>query len=175
MPWVITMHGCHETFLADPGIDASFPERMARMKERAVWVYTAEKNLKVFETYGRPERLSRIANGMMKEPVKQVLKRGDLGLREEALVLCLASRAIDSKGWNEAVRLTERLNRAGHAVDLMLIGEGPCAERIRTQAPAHVTLVGQVANLQDYLAIADIGLLPSYFVGEGLCRWCCSR
>ena len=168
MPWVITMHGCHETFLADPGIDASFPERMARMKERAVWVYTAEKNLKVFETYGRPERLSRIANGMMKEPVKQVLKRGDLGLREEALVLCLASRAIDSKGWNEAVRLTERLNRAGHAVDLMLIGEGPCAERIRTQAPAHVTLVGQVANLQDYLAIADIGLLPSYFVGESL-------
>jgi len=168
MPWVITMHGCHETILAEPAIDPSFPERMARMIRRASWVYTATKNLQVFETCERPAALTRIANGMNEEPVRKVLSRKDLGLREEATVLCLASRAIAPKGWHEAVRLTARLNREGHPVDLMLIGEGPAADAIRAKAPDHVRLVGQVANLQDYFRIADIGLLPSYFIGESL-------
>lgn len=166
MPWIISMHGCHETIMAEPDIDRSFPERIARMIDRASWVYTAEKNLKVFETHGRPDRLARICNGMNEEPVRRRLQRKDLGLREAATVLCLASRAIDSKGWDEAVRVTSRLNREGHNVDLMLIGEGPSAEKIRGENPEHVRLLGQVANLQDYLAIADVGLLPSSFVGE---------
>ena len=168
MPWIITMHGCHETFLADPGIDPSFPDRLGRMIRRARWVYTAEKNLEVFKTYGKPQQLSRIANGMDEEPVKNALRRRDLGLRDEATLLCLASRAIDSKGWNEAVRLSARLNGEGHAVDLLLIGEGPAADKIQREVPPNVRVVGQVSNLQDYLKIADIGLLPSSFVGESL-------
>lgn len=167
-PWVITMHGCHETILKQAGIDASFPDRMTRMIARARWVYTADKNLEVFDIYGRPAHLSRIPNGMNAEPDRITLHRRELGLREEATVLCLASRAIDTKGWHEAVRLTTRLNREGHAVDLMLIGEGPAADAIRAEAPEHVCLVGQVVNLQNYFQIADIGILPSYFVGESL-------
>ena len=168
MPWIISMHGCHETFLQKPSMDRSFPERMNRMIGRATWVYTAEKNLAVFDTYDRPATLSRIPNGMTKEPIQTQYTRQDLGLRDDALVLCLASRAIDSKGWNEAVRLTKRLNDAGHVTDLMLIGEGPAADHIGAMAPDNVHLYGQVSNLQDYLRLADIGLLPSYFVGESL-------
>ncbi|QUJ76021.1 glycosyltransferase family 4 protein [Sulfitobacter albidus] len=169
IPWIISMHGCHETFIQHPQIDGTFPERMQRMLTRAsAWVYTAEKNLAIFDSYPRPETLLRIPNGMRTEPIGTTLRRADLGLREDALVLCLASRAIASKGWGEAVDLTATLNAQGHKVDLMLIGEGPAADAVRADAPAHVHLMGQVANLQDYLAIADIGLLPSYFVGESL-------
>lgn len=169
IPWVISMHGCHETLLKHPGIDRGFPDRMQRMIERAgAFVYTAEKNLAVYETYEHPARLSRIPNGMPQEPVRQQLDRATLGLRSDALVMCLASRAIPSKGWMEAVELTRVLNAQGHAVDLMLIGEGPSADEIREMAPEHVHLMGQVGNLQDYLTIADVGLLPSYFVGESL-------
>jgi len=169
MPWVVSMHGCHETFLKHPGIDHRFPEQLTRMLEQVdAWVYTAEKNLAVYEQYPRPETLLRIPNGMAVDPVREVYQAADLGLREEAVVLCLASRAIESKGWREAVRLTERLNQDGYCVDLMLIGEGPMADEIRAQAPQHVHLMGQVSNLQDYLAVADIGLLPSTFVGESL-------
>lgn len=169
IPWIISMHGCHETLLKHPGIDRSFPDRMQRMIERAAaFVYTAEKNLAVYETYPKPERLSRIPNGMPQEPIRQHLDRAALGLRSDALVMCLASRAIPSKGWMEAVELTRLLNAEGHIVDLMLIGEGPSADEIRSMSPEHVYLMGQVSNLQDYLAIADVGLLPSYFVGESL-------
>lgn len=169
IPWVITMHGCHETFIKHPDIDKTFPERMTRMLERAsTWVYTAEKNLAIFDKYARPKKLLRIPNGRREEPIRHTLERSALGLRDDAMVLCLASRAIPSKGWREAIELTHLLNDQGHKVDLILIGEGPSADAARAQAPANVLLMGQVSNLQDYLAIADVGLLPSYFVGESL-------
>ena len=169
LPWIISMHGCHETFIKHPDIDPSFPKRMNRMLKRAsAWVYTADKNLAIFDDYPRPETLLRIPNGMREEPVRHVLDREALGLRKDAIVLCLASRAITSKGWGEAIALTQTLNANGHKVDLMLIGEGPAADAARADAPAHVHLMGQVSNLQDYFAISDIGLLPSYFVGESL-------
>ncbi len=169
IPWIISMHGCHETFIKDPEIDATFHERVDRMLKRVnAWVYTADKNLAIFDTCPRPDTLLRIPNGMRAEPIGQHLDRTALGLREDAVVLCLASRAIPSKGWGEAIALTQTLNARGHKVDLMLIGEGPSADAARAQAPEHVHLMGQVANLQDYFAVADIGLLPSYFVGESL-------
>jgi glycosyltransferase involved in cell wall biosynthesis len=169
IPWIISMHGCHETFIKHPEIDGTFPERMNRMLTRAsAWVYTAEKNLAIFDTYPRPETLLRIPNGMRAEPVGTVLERSALGLREDAVVMCLASRAIPSKGWGEAIALTQSLNAQGHKVDLMLIGEGPSADAARAAAPDNVHLMGQVSNLQDYFSVADIGLLPSYFVGESL-------
>lgn len=168
MPWVITMHGCHETFLRDPGIDHSFPDRMARMIERAAWVYIADKNLAVFDVLGQPERLSKVPNGVENTPVAHKLTREEIGLRPEALVLCLASRAIWEKGWREAVTLTKRLNAEGHAVDLLLLGEGPAEQAIRAEAPPHVHLMGQVAAPKAYFELADVGLLPSTFVGESL-------
>ena len=169
LPWVITMHGCHETILGSPRIDGKFADRMTRMIGRAAaWVYTADKNLAVFKHLSTPKRLLRIPNGMPEDPVQAQLSRATLGLRSDATVFCLASRAIASKGWMEAVAVTGALNAEGHEVDLMLIGEGPAADAVRADAPEHVHLMGQVSNLQDYLAIADVGLLPSYFLGESL-------
>lgn len=168
MPWIITMHGCHETILDNPSIDPDFEKRMERMSARAKWVYTAAKNLQVFDSLLRPKHLIHIANGMPRPKDVQVLDRASLGIRTNALVLGLATRAIDSKGWHEAVRLTQRLNNAGHPTDLLLIGEGPAADSIRAKAPPHVTQVGQVNNLPAYLRLLDIGLLPSYFRGESL-------
>ena len=168
MPWVITMHGCHESILADPGIDRSFPERLPRMIARANWAYIADKNLSVFDTYGRPRSLNKVPNGVEENFTDSPLKRAAIGLRAEAVVMCLASRAIPEKGWFEAARLTRRLNDEGHKVDLLLLGEGPAEARLRAEAVENVHLMGQVANPQEYFELADIGLLPSYFVGESL-------
>jgi len=66
------------------------------------------------------------------------------------------------------VEATRRLNAAGHAVDLMLLGEGSAAETIREKKSKHVHLYGHVSNVQDYIEVADIGLLPSYFKGESI-------
>ncbi|MDN2565998.1 glycosyltransferase [Aquibium sp. A9E412] len=168
VPWVVTMHGCHETHLADPALDPSFARRMPAMLERVdAWVRTAGKNARVFERFGYPARLSAIDNGVA-APHAAPLTRAALGLRDDALVLVLAARAIPEKGWRQAVEIARRLEADGTKTDLMLIGEGPEAEALRARPPKHVHLFGQVEDLQPYLQAADIGLLPSRFVGESM-------
>lgn len=170
IPWVTTLHGCYETIIANPGIDVSFPRRVARMLDRVdMWVVTAAKNRQVFQVHGKPRSSMVIANGV--EPARNlqpVASRSTLGLREDSVVLLLATRAIREKGWFQAVEMTRQLNAAGHRVDLMLVGEGPAADEIAALKPPHVHLYGHVSNLPDYIAAADIGLLPSYFIGESM-------
>jgi glycosyltransferase involved in cell wall biosynthesis len=132
------------------------------------WIYTADKNIEVFSKFGRPKHLVKIDNGFEPTPTAR-LTREALGLRSDSLVLLLASRAIQEKGWREAIETTRRLNLMGQPVDLMLVGDGPVADRLRADGvPANVRLYGQVPNLQDYIAICDVGLLPSYFLGESM-------
>jgi glycosyltransferase involved in cell wall biosynthesis len=132
------------------------------------WVVTAAKNRKVFEVYGEPARCVSIRNGVDAGQPGEPLSRSALGLRKKSTVLLLASRAIPAKGWFHAVEMTQRLNEAGHATDLMLIGDGPAADEIAARRPPNVHLYGHVANLASYIAAADIGLLPSYFIGESM-------
>lgn len=168
LPWVVTMHGCHETILNNPAVDLSFPDRVRRMLGRVdAWVTTARKNRRVFERYGQAAREEAIRNGVEIE-TGAPLSRRQLGLKPGSNVLCLASRAIPEKGWFAAVEMVERLNAAGRETELMLIGEGPAADAIAAQSPPHVRLYGQVDNLQDYIAAADIGILPTSFVGESM-------
>lgn len=164
--WVTTMHGCAESILDNPDIDPGFEDRFRRMLDMAdAFVYTAEKNQNVFSKFRYPEKLVRINNGI-KSSATTGLTRDDLGIRPSSLLLCLAARAIAEKGWREAVELTRRLNSNGVPADLLLIGEGPLADEIRTQSLPYIHCVGQVSDLQNYLSLSDICLLPSYFVGE---------
>lgn len=166
--WVTSMHGCHETILDQLETDPTFMQCAAEMIDLVDhWVYTADKNLALFERIGMPRNCSRIPNGTEKKCPRTVL-RSELGLREDALILCLASRAIESKGWIEAVKAVENLNKNNFPVDLMLIGEGPMADKFEVSRPEHIHLYGQVDNLEDFIAVSDVGILPSYFVGESM-------
>ena len=167
--WCSTTHGCYETLLEHPEVDSTFPFRFTDMLERVDhWIYTAEKNLGVFNQMGHPKRLTKIDNGFEPEP-GVAPPRDALGLREDSLVLLLATRAIREKGWFEAVEAVRQLNEAGLATDLMLVGEGPVAETMRADGvPEFVHLYGQISNLADYIAVCDVGLLPSYFEGESM-------
>ena len=170
LPWFVSMHGCYETLLQHPEVDPRFPEYFEAMKQQVShWIYTAEKNTAVFDAMGWPGNVGKILNGYEPERPAVDLVRGDFGLRAESVALCLASRAIESKGWLQAVEAVKQLNEEGRKVDLMLIGEGPVADKFRAgPLPEYIRLHGQVSNLQDYIAVSDIGLLPSYFVGESM-------
>ncbi|MEO0751510.1 MAG: glycosyltransferase [Pseudomonadota bacterium] len=168
MPWITTMHGCHESVLEERQIDERFPELMAYMLERMdAWVPIADKNMRVFEAYGTPPHVTRIPNGA---PVNHTRTptRAELGLREEAVVLCLASRAIESKGWLAAAEMVQSLNAGGTPVDLMLIGEGDAYDILQERGLPNVHLYGHRADIHDYMAVCDIGILPSSFVGESM-------
>lgn len=169
LPWVVTMHGCHETMLDEPSVDVSFPDRFRRMLGRVSgWVYLSQKNQRVFTRYGAPEQLVQVANGIPRPPELPVRTRAELGIRDGALVLGLVSRAIEDKGWLVAADAVKQLNASGLKTDLVLLGEGPAADELRNNPVDGVHVFGHVADVHSYLHACDIGILPTFFAGESM-------
>ncbi len=57
--------------------------------------------------------------------------------------------------------------RSGRRNHLLLIGEGPEFDRLRSEyLSEHVQFLGFRANIRDYFAASDMGFLPSRFKGE---------
>jgi glycosyltransferase involved in cell wall biosynthesis len=166
IPHVVSTHGLYETLTPQFAQDIG-----PSIKHVDYWVYTADKNLQSMKIYpwfkNRPK--TKIINGY--EPDRRVSKtisRKQLNIPEDAFVVCLASRAIREKGWREAIDAVKIANtKSPRPIFLILIGDGPLANILQHQVdPSEVLLLGFKENIFDYFGFADIGLLPTTFVGE---------
>lgn len=161
---VITLHGMYEMIETE-----RLPSILRLMNQQIdAVVYTAEKNLSPFPPAFRARKgFTRINNALRVQRI-QPIRRADLGIGEEDFVLCLISRALPEKGWQEAIDAVERAAApGGRSVHLVLIGEGPEFERLREpRATDKIHFLGYRQNIRDYLAMSDMGFLPSRFAGE---------
>lgn len=75
------------------------------------WVYTADKNLGPFIEHGlyeeNSDRFIKLPNGM-EPPVVTPVRRSEMGIPDDAFVLCCVSRAIPDKGWAETIEAVEK-------------------------------------------------------------------
>lgn len=160
---VSTMHGMYEM------MDKFIPNTKEIQRSVDHWFYTAEKNIAPFKKRGlfTEEKFTKIDNGMQ-IPVFHKVDLTPLGITSDSFTACLASRALPEKGWKEAIEaigIAREMTKKD--LHLILIGEGPMYTQLKTQElPAYVHLLGFKANLDDYLASSQLGLLPSYFKGE---------
>ncbi len=163
VPWVVVMHGCHESVLENPDSFPGHTDHFARAEKfSAHWVWTADKNRRLFDDgVVRPRAQSQIINGF--EPVvPSGMGRDEMGLPADAVVFTLASRAIESKGWLVSVEAFKKARKA-------LIGDGAAADQIRAMGPIDgLSMIPHTNRLADYIAASDVCLLPSWFVGESL-------
>lgn len=162
---IISLHGMYE--LMPP---AQLRTTLRRFDGKVdTFVYTAEKNLPAFAPDFRARhRFTRIDNALERRPFQPV-SRSTLGISDTDFVFCMVARAIPEKGWEEAIAAALLANARSHRhIHLVLIGEGPELLRLRPQYAAHTCLhfVGFQAQVRDYFAMADMGLLPSRFKGE---------
>ncbi|WP_411879199.1 glycosyltransferase [Polaromonas sp. YR568] len=161
---VISMHGMYE--LMPP---AQFAKVLPKLEARIDgFVYTAEKNASSFPPQFRERKhFQRIDNALPSGPVKPV-SRDSLCVGENDFLLCLVSRAIREKGWEEAIQSVVLANeRSARPVHLLLVGDGPELERLRPYAKHDfIHFLGFRSNTRDYFASADMGFLPSRFRGE---------
>lgn len=161
---VATMHGMYEMmgqqFLANT--------REIR-KSIDHWLYVADKNILPFKKYGfyLEDKFTKIDNGM-RIPLARKIDLSPLGIASNSFIICLASRALQEKGWLEAIDGVQKSRLATNAdIHLLLIGEGPVYTQLRTQAlPEYIHLLGYMSNVNDYLASSQLGLIPSTFKGE---------
>ena len=161
---VVTLHGMYEA--TDK---KHLPNLLLRVKKSvSAFVYIADKNLSLFKenNFGREEIFHKIGNGLEQEPINPV-SRADLNIPANSFVACVVSRAIPQKGWLPAIEAVELANKiGGRRIDLILVGAGEVYDKLRGNVSEFVHMVGFKSNVRDYLAAADVGLLPSEYAGE---------
>lgn len=133
------------------------------------WVYIAEKNLEPFLKTKKyiPNKFTKMENGVeQRENTK--IELSEFGIVPDSFVLCVAGRALEEKGWYEAIKATKLARDAtGKDIHLLLIGEGPVYTQLKSNMSVeYIHLLGFKSNVSDYLYSSNLGLLPSYFRGE---------
>jgi len=133
------------------------------------WTYVADKNIEPFLKYGcyNADVFRKIPNGIEK-PIIHPISRTEMGIKENAFVFCLASRAIKEKGWQESIKaITIARERIEKDIHLILIGDGPVYEELtKINIPDFVHLMGFKDNPCDYYAISNAMLLASNYSSE---------
>ncbi|MBE8954048.1 MAG: glycosyltransferase [Quinella sp. 2Q5] len=160
---VVTLHGMYEA--ADP----DYLKKILSAVKNSVdaFVYIADKNLEPFREKNFPPKIfHKLGNGLEHLPIKPI-PRAELNIPADSFVACCVSRAIPAKGWQAAIDAVTLANsRGGRRIDLILVGAGEMYDKLINRVPEFVHLVGFKSNVRDYLAAADIGLLPSEYAGE---------
>ncbi|MEP4147274.1 MAG: glycosyltransferase [Halioglobus sp.] len=164
---VVTLHGMYET-INEYELRPILPRLV---KRSARLIYVADKNLDAIRDHGLLEyaRVERIDNALEPE-AHEVIERESLGIPEDAFVLTLISRAMEEKGWREAIEAVSSAREASASdIHLLLVGDGPEYDRlsgIEGGLPDFIHLEGYQSNVRGYFAVADMGFLPSKFRGE---------
>ena len=160
---LVTMHGMYE--MMDPEVLAKLMPKLERFDGV---VCAADKNLAAFSPEFRARKaFTRIDNAL--GPVRmQPVERASLGIGAHDFVLCLVSRAIREKGWEEGIQaVLAAQKRSERRIHLVLVGAGEEYDRLK---PLHesetIHFTGFRPNVRDYFAMADMGFLPSRFGGE---------
>lgn len=165
---VASLHG-----MIEHGDAFAVTDKHLRAADRNVssWVYTADKNLGPFVEHGiidsSKARFIKLPNGM-EPPNITLVKRMDMGIPEDAFVLCCVSRAIPDKGWAETIRVVERARTlVDRDIRLILVGNGPVHEEyLRKGVPDYVYLAGFSENSVGYYAASDMGIMLTKFKSE---------
>lgn len=161
---IVTMHGMYE-MMTQTQLQTLMPLLKRRIDR---FVYTAVKNLAPFSPEFRQEKgFCKIDNALPLTDITPI-SRVELHVGADDFVLCLVARAIPEKGWEEAVDSVGWANaRSNRKVHLLLIGDGPELDRLKSQPPHEfVHFLGFRSNIRDYFATSDLGFLPSRFKGE---------
>jgi glycosyltransferase involved in cell wall biosynthesis len=96
--------------------------------------------------------------------------RGQLGFAEDDLVLIVVARLHAGKGHRVLLEAVRLLLDTFPRLKLICLGEGELEAELRAACEALclsdcVRLVGQQSNVPDWLAAADISVLPSFYEG----------
>lgn len=161
---VVTTHGMYEMMDRNDlaGISDLLREKVSK------FIYVADKNIAKFDIgfFGQ-QRFIKIDNALDIVPINPI-HRVDLGIPEDSFVVCLVSRAIREKGWEEACKAIQLAQAmTPRPIHLLLIGDGSECGRLKPLMNCgNIHFLGFKDNVRDYFSASDIGLLPSRFKGE---------
>lgn len=165
VPYVATLHGSHEAMQLPDSDLARWTKKIDRL------VYTADRNLEGFRRVGvDASRLRKFRNAMPDDPLPFPQTRADLGISDAAVVFTLVARGEIGKGWPQAVRAFQELERRNPDRDIVLLMVGTGVEtdaaiELAADNP-RIRFLGFQQRIHGLYRISDVALVPTRFRGE---------
>ncbi len=164
IPVVISMHGVYEY------TSPEWPEKARFIYEHVkAIIYAADKNMSWYRIQpyfnNRIPAVKIYTGTNLKEPIPKSTTRADLGLSESDFIFIMVARGIKEKGWLEVISVFKKVRAAYQDTALLLVGDGSYLEDLKIQFSAEPGIVfyGTHPNSIEITALADVGLLPTYF------------
>jgi glycosyltransferase involved in cell wall biosynthesis len=161
---VITSHGMYDEIEADEIVRIG---ALLRPWVRGA-TYVADRNLEALLRLGLRQGITaKIANAIDPQQAPAI-ERASLNISDDAFVICLVSRGIREKGWQEAMEAVRRVRlHKNRDVQLLIVGDGQELHRLQPSCTNDfIHFLGFQAESARYFASADLGILPSFYPGE---------
>ena len=162
---VITSHGMYD-YMDDHEL-----KRIGILLRKSVQMatYVSETNREPLKRLGlTSSKMTHINNATRINDIVPFDRRS-LGISDSSIVICLISRAIREKGWKEAIDAVCLLRKKfSYEIHLLLVGDGPTRKELSEHYKdlAFIHFLGFRADTCSLFAGSDLGILPSYFMGE---------
>ena len=165
LPWVATSQGCYN--------DITDVEVAKVISEQADGLtYVADKNLELFRQFSIdvPSNKKLIYNSMKAPKSLSLQTKAEIGIQEDAILIIHVSRSIPEKGMKESIEAVMKAKEDGCSeLHLALVGpENDYYKNLKSTYSSndYIHFLGEQLNPIEWVKIADIGILPSYFPGE---------
>ncbi len=165
LPWVATSQGCYNDIK-----DVEVAKVIAEQADGLT--YVADKNLELFRQFSIdvPSNKKLIYNSMKTPSTELKHSKTELGIKEDAILAIHVSRSIPEKGMEESIAAVNKAKEDGCSdLHLALIGpENDYYKSLKLNYSSHsnIHFLGEQLNPIEWVQIADIGILPTYFPGE---------
>ncbi len=165
LPWVATSQGCYND-IQDEDVAKQIAQNIDGL------TYVADKNLNLFRKFSiSVHSNSQLIYNSIKSPEGEKTKsKNDFGLSDTDVLVIHVSRSIPEKGMELSILATLNAIEEG-CENLHLAIAGPENEHykfLKQQYRKHknIHFLGEQMNPIEWVQIADIGILPTYFPGE---------
>ena len=165
LPWVATSQGCYND-IQDENIAKQIAQNIDGL------TYVADKNLNLFRQFSIPVHTNNqlIYNSIKAPEGEKTKSKNDLGLSDSDVLVIHVSRSIPEKGMELSILATMNAMEEGcENLHLALVGtENEHYKYLKQQYSENknIHFLGEQMNPIEWVQIADIGILPTYFPGE---------
>lgn len=170
IPWMTTVHSDPRLDFMKSGWKGKWFTRLNVWALRKVdYFFAVSERFKesLVELGIAAERIQTIYNGIDFDdaPRPHTLRRADLGLREEDLVIAMVARLHPIKG--HALVFDALASLSDPDMKLLVVGDGPLAAELREKAAQsgigrQVQFLGFRRDVADIYALSDVALMASY-------------
>lgn len=159
--YYVTLHGSYEVISLKP-------DNLKKIKKVVKhWFYLTENNIKHLSEFEFSTKCTKVINGYPK-PALEISPRLNI-INNSNPIVCISSRCIDSKGWEQAIRAVTNINAKHRSnITLLLAGDGDSYPSLlkKYSTYSNIQFLGFVDDIASLYSSSDLVLLPTRFPGE---------